>query len=125
MMTSMIVSIKSKRRSNGLKIMVEQNSKSRLKSSKRWPKKRIKNLSKRSLMPLLPTKSSLLDMEEEVAEVIVVAIVGAREAPHVVAVAEDSVGIKPVTNSKATTMTTLCTVRLPTNLNVTSKRRKT
>ena len=124
MMTSMIVSIKSKRRSNGLKIMVEQNSKSRLKSSKRWPKKRIKNLSKRSLMPLLPTKSSLLDMEEEVAEVIVVAIVGAKEVPHVVAVAEDSEGIKSVTSSKAKMMTTSCIVRLPTNLNVTSRRRK-
>ena len=74
---------------------------------------------------LPPPKNRLLDMVEEATEVIVVAIVAAKEEPpHVVAVAEDSVGIKPVTNSKATTMTTSCTVRLPTNLNVTSRRRK-
>ena len=74
-------------------------------------------------MPRL--RSSLLDeADEEEAEVIVVVIVGAKEAPHVVVVAEDSAGIKSVTSSKATTMTTSFTVRLPTNLNVTSKRRK-
>ena len=71
-----------------------------------------------------PPKSSLPDVAAEAVEVIVVAIVGAKEVPHVVAVAEDSVGIKSVTNSKAKMMTTSCIVRLPTNLNVTSRRRK-
>ena len=71
-----------------------------------------------------PLMSSLLDVVEEVAEVIVVVIVGAKEAPHVVVVAEDSAGIKSVTSSKVTMMTTTCTVRLPTNLNAISKRRK-
>ena len=81
-------------------------------------------MSRRSLM-LPPPKNRLLDMVEEATEVIVVAIVGAKEEPpHVVAVAEDSAGIKSVTSSKATTMTTSFTVHLPTNLNVTSKRRK-
>lgn len=79
-------------------------------------------MKRRSVMP--PLKSSLLDVVEEAAEVIVVVIVGAREAPHVVVVAEDSADIKSVTSSKATMMTTSCTVRLPTNLNVKSKRRK-
>ena len=44
-------------------------------------------MSRRSLMP--PPKSSLPDVADEAVEVIVVAIVGAKEAPHVVAVAED------------------------------------
>ena len=80
-------------------------------------------MSRRSVMP--PLKSSLLDVVEEAVEVIVVVIVGAREAPHhVVVVAEDSADIKSVTSLKATMMTTSCTVRLPTNLNVKSKRRK-
>ena len=57
---------------------------------------------------MLPApKNRLLDMVEEATEVIVVAIVAAKEEPpHVVAVAEDSAGIKSVTSSKVTTMTT-------------------
>ena len=106
-----------------MRIMAERNSRSKLKSSIRWPKKRKKSMSRRSPMPRL--RSSLLDeADEEEAEVIVVVIVGDKEVPHVVVVAEDSAGTKSVTSSKATMMTTICTVRLPTNLFATSRRRK-
>ena len=74
-------------------------------------------------MPRL--KSSLPDVvDEAAAEVIVVVIVGAKEVPRVVVAAEDSAGTKSVTSSRGTMMMTICTVRLPTNLLVTSRRRK-
>ena len=80
-------------------------------------------MSRRSPKPR--SRSSPLDVAGEAAAgVIVVVIVGAAEVPHVVAVAEDSAGTKSVTSSRVTTMTTTCTVRLPTNLFATSRRRR-
>ena len=117
----MIASQKFKRKSNGTMTMAFQNCKSRLKNSRRWLTKRTKYSSKKSLSKLRNSlQAEVVEDVDVVKEEVIAAVVMVLLEDAVVAEVT-----KFATNLMVKRKMIRCTVRLPTNLNVISRSKKT